>query len=238
MFRFSVIALLVFVTAGCATSPETKQAIWESGRIVRPGVEDGLCMHRRISMVGDRCFKDDGKKTAAIVYLHGCAGFDLPNQAQIDMLAKLGLPIFAPSSFGRPHRRAQCGGGNMTARMAMRAEEAQIAAERVKEIPWVDPGKVVLAGFSEGGFGVAAYGGDAYAAHIILGADCKHGLHAPADKPILFIAGEYDHGLSCSSWNADFEAHYVKSGHTVSDDPRTYGIIEDFLKKHGIVAGG
>ncbi len=238
MFRFSVIALLVFVTAGCATSPETKKAIWESGRIIRPGVEGGFCMHRRISMVRDRCFKDQGEETAAIVYLHGCAGFDLPNQGQINMLGKLDLPIFAPSSFGRPNRRAQCGSGNITSRMGMRAEEARIAIERVKSIPWVDPDKIVLAGFSEGGFGVAAYGGDEYAAHIILGADCKHGLSAPVDKPILFIAGKHDHGRTCASWSSNFAAHYVESGHTVSDDPRTYEIIEGFLKKYGIIDDG
>ncbi len=138
---------------------------------------------------------ETGATAPAVVWLHGCSGMPRgPIGYRIYLMSK-GYALFEPDSFARPGRKP-CTGNNLP----LRREEIAFALRRIRELPWVDQARIVLAGVSEGGRAVGGWERAGFAAHIILAAACgdKSGRpHAPGSVPVLAIVGSQD-GASCN----------------------------------------
>ena len=136
-----------------------------------------------------------GTRWPVVVFLHGCKGYGLYTTRVAEYYLAAGMVVVAPNSMNRPGRTAMCNSGQMAYRAILRRQEARYAAEQLLALSWVDPGKMVLAGQSEGGNSVAAYSGDEFAAHIITGTNCSHNggsVSAPSGTPVLAIKGSID----------------------------------------------
>ena len=176
-------------------------------------------------------------KLPVVVFLHGCAGWG-SRQSRVMQLANAnGYTVFAPDSFARPGRVRHCGQGG-TNKLEMRLEEVEYAVRRLRELPWVDQERLVLMGFSEGGFAAARYRGSDFRAVLVLGWGCPRGrLHVPGSVPVLNLVGRDDQETRwgnrlCSAWFRDgFRAKHVEAGHDVSEDPRAQAIVGEFLRE-------
>ena len=81
----------------------------------------------------------------------------------------------------------------------MRQYDAGYAIEKTKALAWVDPDRVYLVGLSEGGIAAATFqsqsGKASLRARVVEGWTCHaawdeyRGINAPADEPVLDIAG-------------------------------------------------
>ncbi len=134
------------------------------------------------------------QKLPVAVFLHGCGGITESNKVFIKFLSKAGWVVFAPNSFARPGRSAQCY-AQTSLTYAHRIQEARYALARLKEMAWVDQKRLVLVGHSEGGEAVGQWSYEGYSALIISGANCGrsgHRAYAPSNVAILSIVGEND----------------------------------------------
>ena len=129
--------------------------------------------------------------------MHGYSG---PNLVVVGDFLKLGYVTVAPHSLARARRRVHCAVGSDKKRiMGLRFQEAACAATMLKDLPWVDANKLILAGFSEGGVTAALFSGNEYAARIILGWTCTggeswwNGIRGSSNTPVLSVVGSSDH---------------------------------------------
>lgn len=183
--------------------------------------------------------RNPGGKMPAAVFLHGCAG--LPgNTVFVEYLARQGIAVFAPNSFGRSGRRAACYAQKGTPVYEYRAEEIAYALARVREISWVDGSRIILVGHSEGGEAAARWSEKGFKALVISGADCSHSGPAgsplvPTDVPVLAIIGANDRPEwpGCKLWGRDAPSKSViipNAGHAVYKTPEGQREITAFLK--------
>lgn len=203
---FSAIAGM-FLLAACQTTgtgPEALQATWDKAYMTAPAwaTAKGTPCASRMTGVPYACLNkmDETKKHPVIIYAHGCAGLD---QRNLEPFRKLAV-VVAPNSFARPNRRKDCGLRSDTKGISMmRRAEVKHTVDRLKTYPWVDPDRIILAGFSEGGSTTALYSGDEFKARIILGWVCTSGdpwwsgIRASNQTPILAVVGledEYSQG--------------------------------------------
>jgi poly(3-hydroxybutyrate) depolymerase len=168
--RFFAIGLSVLALAACVTVGPTQQAVdaarfWLPGDAV-PAQSDVPAAFAAFSDAGVSGQIDDLPSNVqgrwpAVVLLHGCTGLggETPRQARV--FASLGYAAFAPDSFARDGRTAQCHQQNRS-HLAMRHDEAETLRRRISQLPWIDPDRIVLAGHSEGGWAVGMYRGDAF----------------------------------------------------------------------------
>ncbi len=150
----------------------------------------------------DRHLKD-GVRLPAVIYLHGCTGFNAGRRYATYFLDQ-GFAVFAPNSFARPGREELCGKGEqadsvirftMDDRISLRREELKHALSKVREIEWVDSSRLVMAGFSEGGQTASSWEGKEFIAHVLLGTDCRFSggsPNAPGNVPVLNLVGSDD----------------------------------------------
>lgn len=128
------------------------------------------------------------------VFLHGCGGITESNKVFINLLSKAGWVVFAPDSFARPGRSAQCY-AQTSQTYSHRIQEARYALTRLQEATWVDQKRLILIGHSEGGEAAGQWSYQGYNAMIISGANCSRSgrrAYAPSNVPILSIVGEND----------------------------------------------
>ena len=186
---------------------------------------------------------DRTRKLPVVVYMHGCSG---PNLVVVGDFLKLGYVTVAPNSLARARRTVDCAVGSDKKRiMGLRFQEAAYAAKMLKDLPWVDGNKLILAGFSEGGVAAALYSGNEYAARIILGWTCTggeawwSGIRGPSKTPVLSIVGSNDHYYQnkynagqCRVYNRPKSKSIVLkgAGHDVVSLTDTWIAVEEFLK--------
>lgn len=130
-----------------------------------------------------------------VLYLHGCTGF--PDASALRPIAAAGYLVVAPDSFARAYRPAQCVpslgiGGRHLFVYDFRQAEIGYALERLRDVGWVDAGRLALLGESEGGLAAALYRGDDFRGRAILAWTCQgrplvRGLAAPAGEPVLAV---------------------------------------------------
>lgn len=231
------LAISVFVLAGCTNgsgtaSQETQRKIWANGRIDVPTsmIKPSGCRSGLIRNLDKNCSESP---VPVVVFMHGCTGFNNRQFAHSELFKRLGYPVVSPSSFARPNRIAACDGSDWV--IDWRLEEIEIALNELEKLPWVDKNNLVLAGFSEGGLAVAAYGGRKFRAIIGMGFGCdRTHFFAPNDVAVLHINGRNDSEVRytalCSGRGREkFEAYYVNTGHPVNGDPNTLKYIDKFL---------
>ena len=235
-FLFAALATLAISACQTTSSPELLAPTWQAADYNVPakkfGIE-GYCEGSINGGIAKKCFPQlKGKKVPVIVFAHGCAGIDYRSAAMIKMFSSLGYPVFAPNHQARPGWRRSC--GHSYGIMGQRFAEIDYALAKLREIPWVDQSRLILAGFSEGGIVAAEYGGDAFKGRIVLGWGCARGVQT--DVPVLNIVGSKDnetvHGNQLCGLSNDglTKAIHVNAGHNVLEDPATTQEIKAFLK--------
>ena len=230
-----ILIVLIISLTGCATSPEVKTRIWERGYISLPDsiIENSKCNSGLIRGLTGPCSKEP---IPAVIFLHGCKGFSGNQFPHISLFTRLGYPVFSPSSLARPGLKPEC--RHIDNVLHLRREEISIALARLKDLGWIDMSRLVLAGFSQGGFAVASYSGNEFKAIIGMGLHCSGGrkFRAPKEVAVLQITGIHDEELPSTELcnRGDrllFEAYHVDSWHAVSSDPKTAEYIKNFLVK-------
>ena len=185
-------------------------------------------------------------RAPAVVYLHGCAGFDRAAAETADFLGRAGFFVAAPDSFRRTTKPPSCKAGATDLHrgaLGWRQAEAAYAVEQVRRLPFVDPDRIYLYGFSEGGAAAATLVGPAVRARVIEGWGCRsgwpeyEGLRAPPGEPVLSLtaAGRGDCGAYMKnrfgSRSVVFRApDPLSRAHRVSGDPAVRRMILEFLR--------
>lgn len=201
-------AVLVFPVAPAA-SESALEATWRQARVGLPaGVVGPMAVFGRVedSRVRD-ALEQAGRRTAdrqnaedrvpLALVLHGCSGIRNEEDNLRYLLTLGGLAVVMPDSFAREGRVPLCDVGDKVAAVdertyRQRRQELVYALRRVRAFSWVDPERLYLIGFSEGGAAAAQYDGDAFARLVIVAWHCNgegelFGLRAPEEVPVLAI---------------------------------------------------
>ena len=212
--RLCLLVLAGGLLAGCAQpyrSPEAVSRTYDEARVSIPKVViDGKVVtpgHFGFMVdVGTQtqlaALASAGVRLPVVLYMHGCTGFERTALYDSEYISSLGAIVVAPDSYARIGRPSACdpttrkhGGPVM---WQMRFEEIGFARDRLEREAWVDTTRVVLFGFSEGGFAVAGTRDDRFIGYIATGANCNApgyglvGLRIPKGKPVLLIRSADD----------------------------------------------
>lgn len=246
--RFSLAFAAVTLVAGCnsveirdgqVVASETLMATWDHGYLF--AAKD--CYYVRLGHPDTRtkCLDTPPQgvtgKVPAVVFLHGCAGWNSRQYAVMETINSNGYIVFAPDSFARPGRVRHCGQVFKSGIIGQRLAEVELAVAKIRQLPWVDPHRLVLAGFSEGGIVASAYSGNDFRGVLVLGWGCgRQQVSAPRSVSVLNVVGAHDDESSTGSAlcavgsRPHSRAVNVNAGHDVSGDPETARIIGDFMR--------
>lgn len=194
-----------------------------------------------------------------VVFMHGSSGLGLKAIGEWQRwLAGMGIASIAPDSFGLKNRMTYSSPidkANYEKVHALRASEIGLTVQALRQLPWADPAKWVLAGTSEGSVPVARHTGKEFMGRILFAWGCEdnyfvesHQTAIPDDQPVLNIISSSDPYFSPSnSWigNPNAAGHcgaalknnkkasvvLIPGGpHTVLMFPQAKGPVEGFLK--------
>jgi dienelactone hydrolase len=232
------ISSLIFFLYGCATAsdPAELQKTWDDAQVRLVYGDIGASGYLNApGNVRDLSRLPEGVKFPTVIYLHGCRGLDWGYHFNImGPLMELGFAFIAPDSFARTNRSSVCGMGRRDV-FSYRASEAKYAAEKARELPWVDANNLFLIGHSEGGAGVAAYIGDQFNAMVISGFHCPDGIKsgiptlAVASRNDRWLPGQHDVCLTAQERLIEpGSAHNVLRDNEVAD--RVIKFISKYLK--------
>jgi dienelactone hydrolase len=159
-----------------------------------------------------------GSKVPVILFLHGSSGLGLKAIGEWQAwLCGLGYASVAPDSFALPGRvtyKSPIDKDAYERIHALRASEIDPALQAIQRQPWADPGRLVLAGTSEGAVPVARYAGAAFKARMLFAWSCEPNYFVTAprnafemNKPVLNIISATDPFFSKSNaWLGNGEA--------------------------------
>jgi dienelactone hydrolase len=188
-------------------TPESARAAMANGALVLPAAATG-------GAVFTGAFKDAPRETRArvpvVVFLHGSSGLGLKAIGEWQQwLATMDIASFAPDSFALPGRvtyTSPVGKDFYEKIHALRGSEITLAVQALKDAPWADPRRMVLAGTSEGATAVARYAGDAFAARMIFSWSCEdnyfvetHRTAVRPEQPVLNVISATDPFFSRSN---------------------------------------
>lgn len=209
-------------------------------------------------------WRDAPQRVAArvpmVVFLHGSSGLGLAAIGEWQRwLATLGIASFAPDSFALPDRITYTSpiGKDLYEKIhALRASEIALALRAVRDAPWADPDRIVLAGTSEGAVAVARWRGDGLAGRLIYSWSCennyfvvRHDTWVRPNEPVLNVISASDPFFSASNaWlgNPQAEGHCAqalkddrraavilvpKAPHTLLNLPATRAVTAGFLSE-------
>ena len=139
----------------------------------------------------------------AVIFVHGSSGLGLKAIGEWQLwLASLGVASLAPDSFALPDRityTSPIDKATYERIHALRASEIAAALATLLKQPWVDPGRIALAGTSEGAVAVARYGGNEFAGRIVYSWSCEPNYFVAEprnafepDKPALNVISSVD----------------------------------------------
>jgi dienelactone hydrolase len=160
-------------------------------------------------------------RVPVVLFLHGSSGLGLKAIGEWQLwLASLGVASIAPDSFALPDRityTSPIDKDTYERIHAMRVTEITATLAALKNAPWADQTKLILAGASEGGVPVARYVGKEFAGRIIYSWSCESNyfVNGPqnafeADQPALNVISSVDPYFSPSNaWlgNSDAKGH-------------------------------
>ncbi|MBS0242260.1 MAG: alpha/beta hydrolase [Proteobacteria bacterium] len=186
-------------TAFAHTEASAKEAIARASVAVPASVTKGT--------VWSGLWRDAPRETAGkvpvVVFLHGSSGLGLKAIAEWQLwLAGLGIASIAPDSFALPDRvtyTSPIAKDDYERIHALRTSEIALAVAALKDAPWADPARLVLAGASEGGPAVARYAGPEFKARIMFAWSCEdnyfvkaHDTKIAPDQPVLNVISSSD----------------------------------------------
>lgn len=142
------------------------------------------------------------RRVAVVLFLHDGAGPAPEAMAEWQQwLADEGIASIVPDSsraFERPGDAAPASTAVYENVHSVRASEVDLALAAVRDLPWADLTRLVLAGEGEGAVAVARYPGHTFAARIIFGWSCEdnffvsgHRTVAPLE-PVLNVISSSD----------------------------------------------
>jgi hypothetical protein len=201
-----------------AHTAETLKAAAEQADVCIPAAATG-----QKDFVGK--FKDipamAGRRVPVIVFMHGSSGLGLKAIGEWQQwLCGLGYASVAPNSFVLADRvtyKSPIDKASYEKIHALRASEIRPMLDALRGQAWVDTGRLVLAGTSEGAVPVARYSGTEFSARMLFAWSCEtnYFVNAPmnafeAGKPVLNVISSTDPFFSKSNaWigNADAQGH-------------------------------
>ena len=167
-------------------------------------------------------FKDipklQGARVPVVLFLHGSSGLGLKAIGEWQQwLCGLGYASIAPDSFaleGHVTYKSPIDKDSYERIHALRASEITPTLSALKSQTWVDLGRMVLAGTSEGAVPVARYSGSEFTARIMFAWSCENNYFVKSalnsfetNKPVLNIISASDPFFSRSnSWLGNPEA--------------------------------
>lgn len=195
------------------SDPAEMQRTWEAA-IVRVPAGDGRSTP--VTMAGlAALMAGTDARLPTVIYLHGCSGIWPGTHARIRFLADNGFLVIAPASFARLKYPRSCEvathrSGLYRPTLRMRQNDAGHAIEKARDLPFVDTGRMVLMGLSEGAIATATFtpanDRQKVAARVIEGWTCRAGwgeyarINAPADEPVLALVAGNDPWFQ-QDWN-------------------------------------
>jgi len=195
-----------FAAQAAAQSGAAVDSTWQRARVAIPsgasldravfGDWRDAAVQRAVSAMAPE------KPLPAVIYMHGCSGIGPEDEAARILLMEWGFTVFQPNSFARAGRRANCSATDRVTALApeahqLRREELQNSLRQVRALDWIDPSRIYVMGFSEGGMALAGYDGGNMAGAIITGWHCAGrdrfaGLALAPEVPVLAILGAAD----------------------------------------------
>jgi dienelactone hydrolase len=171
------------------------------------------------------------RKVPVILFMHGSSGLGLKAIGEWQQwLCGLGYASIAPDSFalqGHVTYKSPIDKESYEKIHALRASEIPAALDALKNQPWVDFDRLILAGTSEGAVPVARYAGSEFMARMLYAWSCesnyfvKQPLNAfEPNKPVLNIISASDPFFSkANTWlgNSDAQGH---CGAALKDNPQ------------------
>ena len=160
----------------------------------------------------ERCPTTVRERVAVVVFTHGSSGLGLKAIGEWQQwLAEQGIASVAPDSFALPDRltyKSPISPDIYERIHALRLSEVSLATQALRQAPWADPQRWVLAGTREGAAAVARYQGQEFLGRIVFSWSCEnnyfvrgHGTALPDDKPVLNIISSTDPYFSpANSW--------------------------------------
>jgi dienelactone hydrolase len=150
------------------------------------------------------------RRVPVVIFLHGSSGLGLKAIEEWQRwLADQGMASLAPDSFALPDRLTYSSPIDRPTYErihALRASEIGLALEAMKEAPWADPQRIVLAGTSEGAVAVAREGDRRIRARMIFSWSCEdnyfvegHRTATPEGQPVLNVISSVDPFFSPSN---------------------------------------
>jgi dienelactone hydrolase len=232
-------ALVALGSCQTASIRDSDRLTWRKGLVSLPA---SPCLHlRRMELpeTEKECLIPGVPNAAgpipAVLFLHGCSGFNGRQYHVMSLFIDNGYAVFAPDSFARPGRYRACGATRRV--LQLRMAEIDYALARIRALPWVDQSRLVLAGFSSGGLAAAEHHGAGFKARVILGWGCGNGIAASSDIPVLNLVGQNDHetrhgaALCSVTGRKNSIARHVDAGHDVANDPAARTVVKEFLDK-------
>ncbi|MEM9290686.1 MAG: dienelactone hydrolase family protein [Acidobacteriota bacterium] len=186
------------------SDPEEVERVWQAA-FVRIPLADGEVLETRVrDLEGVKIHAE--KRWPTVLYLHGCTGIWEGSYERMDLFADGGFAVIAPPSFAREKYPQSCDpdsnrGAFYRGTLPMRQQDAAHAIRRAKTLPWVDPERLFLVGFSQGGIVAATLATDEetrLGGRIIEGWTCHssfaeyRGAAAPAEEPVLALVARDD----------------------------------------------
>ena len=191
--------------------------------------------------LGSACEKSikDGKHPV-ILYMHGCGG---PNNPAT--FIGHGAIVVAPVS-SRGASTCDSNPETYNKIILQRRADALIAVNALKTLQWVNPDKLVLAGYSQGARIAALYVRDDFAARIIIAWTCNAPKNDQQDGirgkgPALAVLGSNDTYLKkrgvtgncndavASRGGPSKSVIIPGGGHEILDHPQTKAAVKEFL---------
>jgi len=151
-------------------------------------------------------------RVPVVLFLHGSSELSLPAIAEWQLwLASLGVGSLAPDSFALPDwitYTSPVDKATYEKIHALRMSEIGAGLSALHLRPWADPGRVVLAGTSEGAVEVARYMGTEFVGRIVYSWSCESNYFVTdpknafaRDEPVLNIISSTDPCFSpASAW--------------------------------------
>lgn len=187
----------------------SSQAVIERAAVVLPAKATGAGVFTGLWKDAPTTVRE---RVPVVVFMHGSSGLGLKAIGEWQQwLAEQGIASVAPDSFALPDRltyKSPISPDIYERIHALRLSEVSLATQALRQAPWADPQRWVLAGTSEGAAAVARYQGQEFLGRIVFSWSCEnnyfvrnHGTALPDDKPVLNIISSTDPYFSpANSW--------------------------------------